>query len=100
MIKSAGIALLAAAAGLLLWGCGTCGSMRLDFSQFLWGAPTDKIAWLFLGGAAALAMGLGLLLPSRPHESDSTEDRHAVSKADPAGRKLPALEPLAATPER
>ena len=67
MIKGAGIAFLAAAAVLLLWGCGDSGSMRLDFSQFLWGAPTDKILWLFMGGAAALFVGLSLLFPSRAH---------------------------------
>ena len=69
MIKGAGICFLAAAGVLLLWGCGDSGSMRLDFSQFLWGAPTDRIAWLFLGGAAALVTGLGLLLPSRTHDA-------------------------------
>ena len=65
MIKLAGIALLAVAVVLLVFGLDASGSFGSDVSRFFGNGPSDRTLWFYVGSAAAGVMGLGLLLSSR-----------------------------------
>lgn len=65
MLKFSGLALLAVAVVLLVWGLEASGSIQSDFSRFFRGSPTDRTVWLYVGSAAAGVIGLGLLFSPR-----------------------------------
>lgn len=67
MIKISGVALLAVAGFLLVWGLDASGSIQSGFSRFFRGVPTDTTVWLFVASAVVGMMGLGLLIaPKTP----------------------------------
>ncbi|MHC1763794.1 MAG: DUF3185 family protein [Verrucomicrobiia bacterium] len=61
MNKAIGAALLAVGVILLVFGISASESFSSDVSRFFTGSPTDRAMWLFVGGAAALVVGLVLL---------------------------------------
>ena len=65
MPKFVGLALVAVAVVLLVWGLEASGSIHSNFSRFFGGGPTDRTLWLYVGSAAAGVMGLGLLISPR-----------------------------------
>lgn len=54
-----GIALAAVGIVLLIMGINASQSLGSDISRFFTGNPTDRSVWLLIGGAAALAAGIG-----------------------------------------
>lgn len=65
MLKIVGIALLAVAVALLVWGLESSGSIQSNFSRFFRGSSSDRTLWIYGGSFAAGVMGLGLLMPRR-----------------------------------
>jgi len=64
-----GIALLVIGVILLIWGANAADSFSSDIKEFFTGNPTDKAMWLFVGGAVAAVVGLGLLVRGRPRHT-------------------------------
>jgi len=64
-MKFAGLALVAVAVLLLVWGLEASGTIHSDFSRFFRGGLSDRTVWLYVGSAAAGAMGLGFLFSPR-----------------------------------
>lgn len=64
-MKFVGLALLAVAVLLLVWGLEASGTISSDFSRFFRGGPSDRTVWLYVGSAAAGVIGLGFLLSPR-----------------------------------
>jgi len=58
MNKAISVVLLAAGIVLIIFGINASQSFSSDVSRFFTGSPTDKSIWLFVGGAAALVVGL------------------------------------------
>ena len=56
-----GVALLVIGLGLGYWGYEVSGSLGSKFSETVMGSPTDKVMWLYIGGAASFVVGLLLL---------------------------------------
>jgi hypothetical protein len=69
MMRIAGIALLAVAVVLLVFGLDASGSLVSDVSRFFRGGPTDRTAWFYIGSACAGVIGLGLIFSPRPRIS-------------------------------
>jgi hypothetical protein len=62
MSRAIGAALIAVGILLLVWGANASESFGSEVSRIFRGTPTDRTVWLLLGGAAASASGLVLLL--------------------------------------
>lgn len=62
MSRVIGAALVAVGILLLVWGVNASDSFGSEVSRIFRGTPTDRTVWLLLGGAAATASGLVLLL--------------------------------------
>jgi len=65
MMKIVGIALLAVAVVLLVFGLDASGSFGSDVSRFFGNGPSDRTVWFYVGSGVAGVMGLGLLFSSR-----------------------------------
>jgi hypothetical protein len=61
MNKAVGAALVAVGVILVIYGISASESFSSDVSRFFTGSPTDRTIWLFVGGAAALVVGLVLM---------------------------------------
>lgn len=59
-MKIIGIALLVIGLGLGYWGYEVSGSLSSQFNEAVKGSPTDKVMWLYIGGAASFVVGLVL----------------------------------------
>lgn len=67
MNRLASLALLVGGIVLIVYGVGASDSIGSSFSRLFTGSPTDKTIWLMIGGAVAVAIGLGgLMRGSRP----------------------------------
>lgn len=62
MNNAVAIALIAVGVILIAFGISASESFGSDVSRLFTGSPTDKTIWLFTGGAAAVVLGLVLLL--------------------------------------
>lgn len=66
MNKGLSVALLVVGILLIVWGVSASESFSSDVSRFFTGSPTNKAAWLLIGGIAAAIVGLfGLLRGSK-----------------------------------
>ena len=61
-MKIIGIALLVIGIGLGYWGYEVSGSLSSQFNETVMGSPTDKVMWLYIGGATSFVVGLLLFL--------------------------------------
>ena len=61
-MKNIGIVLLVVGLGLGFWGYDISGSIGSQLTETVTGSPTDKVMWLYIGGAASFVLGLLLLL--------------------------------------
>lgn len=61
-MKIIGIALLVFGIGLGYWGYEVSGSLSSQFNETVMGSPTDKVMWLYIGGATSFVVGLLLIL--------------------------------------
>lgn len=52
-----GFALIVVGVGLLLWGYNISGGLEAKVTKFVTGSPTDKVMWLYIGGAACAVLG-------------------------------------------
>lgn len=59
MNKSVSLALLVGGVVLIVFGVTATNSFSSDVSRFFTGSPTDKAVWMLIGGAVAVAAGLG-----------------------------------------
>lgn len=60
--KLIAIVLLVVGIGLLIWGYRLSGSVGSQLSEAFSGSPTDKVMMMYIGGAAALVVGLVMLV--------------------------------------
>lgn len=61
-MKIIGIALLVFGLGLGYWGYEVSGSLSSKFNEVVMDSPTDKVMWLYIGGAVSFVVGLVLIL--------------------------------------
>ena len=61
-MKIAGIALIILGLGLGYWGYQISGSLGSQLTETMTGSPTDKVMWLYIGGAVSAVVGLLLFL--------------------------------------
>jgi hypothetical protein len=59
MHRILGLALLSVGLVLLILGINSSESPMSSFSELFTGQPTDRAVWFLLGGAVALAAGVG-----------------------------------------
>ena len=52
-----GFILVAVGVGLLVWGFNISGGLESKVTKFVTGSPTDKVMWLYVGGAACTVLG-------------------------------------------
>ncbi len=57
-----GIVLVVIGVGLAFWGYDMSDSLGSQLNETVTGSPTDKVMWLYIGGAACFVLGLVLLL--------------------------------------
>ncbi|MCP4045695.1 MAG: DUF3185 family protein [Gammaproteobacteria bacterium] len=57
-MKIIGIALLVIGLGLGYWGYEVSGSLGSQLNETVMGSPTDKVMWLYIGGATSFVVGL------------------------------------------
>ena len=53
-----GVVLLVVGMGLGYWGYDLSGSLSSQLNEAFNGSPTDKVMWLYIGGAASFVLGL------------------------------------------
>jgi len=58
--KIIALTLLVFGVGLLFWGYEMSNSVANQFTSTLTGSPSDKVVYVYLGGAASLVVGLYL----------------------------------------
>lgn len=61
-MKYIGVVLLVVGLGLGFWGYQISGSVSSQLSETFTGSPTDKVMWLYIGGAASFVLGLLFVL--------------------------------------
>lgn len=61
----AGIVLAVVGVALLVWGYQDSQSIGNEITSAVSGSPTDDVIYRYIGGAAALAVGLYMLLSRR-----------------------------------
>jgi hypothetical protein len=69
MVKLAGMVLLAVGILLLVWAYDASKALDSEVSRVFRGSPTDRSMWLLIGGVAAGAAGIGLVLLPRRRSS-------------------------------
>ncbi len=69
MVKLAGMVLLAVGVILLVWAYDASRSLDSEVSRVFRGSPNDRSMWLLIGGVAAGAAGIGLVLLPRRRSS-------------------------------
>lgn len=62
MNKALSFAVLVVGIVLIIFGINASNSIGSDVSRFFTGSPTDKAVWMLIGGIAATAIGLVLML--------------------------------------
>jgi hypothetical protein len=66
MKKELSLVLLAGGIILLVFAIIALDSLSSEVSRLFTGSPTDKAIWMFVGGVAAIVIGLfGLMIPSK-----------------------------------
>jgi hypothetical protein len=67
MIKIISLALLVGGLVVLIIGFLATNSFSLDVSNYFYGSPADRVAWMLTGGTVAVVIGLiGVVRGSRP----------------------------------
>lgn len=59
------VALIAAGVVLVIWGVSASDSFTSDISRLFSGVLTDRATWLWIGGVAAVLVGMSGLLRGR-----------------------------------
>ena len=57
-MKYIGVVLLIVGMGLAFWGYQLSDSLSSQLNEAFSGSPTDKVMWLYIGGAASFVLGL------------------------------------------
>lgn len=57
-----GVVLLVVSFGLGYWGLQISGSLESQINEFVRGSPTDKVMYLYIGGAVSFVVGVFLLI--------------------------------------
>jgi hypothetical protein len=69
MNKAISLALLVGGIVLIVYGVNASNSVSSSFSRMFTGNPTDKTAWLLIGGIVASIVGLAGVLRGGPRVS-------------------------------
>ena len=64
--KLISLSVLAGGVVLVFFGVAATNSFTSDVSRFFTGSPTDKAIWMFIGGIAAIIVGLAGLSFGKP----------------------------------
>jgi len=64
-VKMLSIVLMVVGVGLAIWGYMNAGSIGSQLSSVISGSPSDRVMYLYIGGAASFVAGLYLFLKKK-----------------------------------